>query len=295
MSDFEKEYLNYAKDSAPDLWDRIEAGVDAYEASAAQEDKKNIDNKDADNEKVVFIESAKEKAENTKQKSLGKRSIRKYSGLIAAAAALVIIVPAISVVSKNSSGMHAQSAAPAATADVAEAATACEPEEVYEPEEAYEADEVADVAHAMSESSELDMEDTAPAEKTMAQKSGTGDEAMIVEASWERSASVTDCPVVQIDDNENSRIRIHFSEDVTDFELLKISITDVSDDGKITYDGYDLFKSDVIYAGEDIVFQVTFPGDSPNHAISFTDSSGETKVYAMFESGKDGSVILSEI
>ena len=60
---FEKEYMEYLNAQAPDLWDRIEAGVDALElaAGAAQNDGAG------EKENVVPISSKKSKKEQKKQ------------------------------------------------------------------------------------------------------------------------------------------------------------------------------------------------------------------------------------
>lgn len=285
MNNFENEYKNYAKDSAPNLWDRIEAGVDAYEAANVQ---------------AVGAQSDTESDNRVIKKNFRKKYLPLCGGLAAAVALIVIVVPVMKnpTVMSSRDTMSAEAPAAAEASYVAEEAPAAA--EVFEAEVAEEsyADEAAGAYEEAAESesaaggSDLAVQDGENLrEKSAAMK--IKNEA-IVSVSWEESENVTDCAVVAIDEDENSKVRIHFDEDVTDFELMKINITDVSEDGKLIYDGYDLFNSEKLYAGEDLVFCLTIPGDIPNHAISFKDASGQTRVYTISESGKDGSIVLAE-
>ena len=51
-----------------------------------------------------------------------------------------------------------------------------------------------------------------------------------------------------------------------------------------------LYHQDELIGGTPVVFSFTFPGDLPSRAISFTDSDGTKKLFAIGMSGYDGSI-----
>lgn len=310
MSNFENEYKNYAKESMPDLWDRIEAGIDALEEKS-----------DRDADKIVSINREKPIAE---KKSAGK-FFKKYSGLIVAAAAVIIVAPAILYL-KNGGMQNSESAAAPmqAFADAAPAEEACEAAEpVYEEtadmaveeevttEEAPACEEVADEAPTYEETAEAACEVATESEE--AYEEDTDNQVKIakeadrqvnsdnmkypVSVEWVDSATKSfDCPVIIVDENaEESRVRLHFDDAVANFEIMNIEITDVTDDGDILYDFTTVYEQEYVEKGDEMVLQLNFPGDTPNHAIRFTNRSGETIELAIMISGYDGSVVFSKL
>lgn len=97
---FEGEYKEYLNAQAPDLWDRIEAGVDALGA--------------AGDEKVVPITTGKSKAEKKKRR-IRYQNYRMLASVAACLFALVLIVP-VYFLTQNS-GKDAASEAPMMAAD----------------------------------------------------------------------------------------------------------------------------------------------------------------------------------
>lgn len=302
MSNFENEYKNYAKESTPDLWDRIEAGVELFEASnPATENHDNV------------VRFNKEETQTTKSK---KKFFAKYSGIIVAAAAVIIVAPAIVFMSKG--GASNMAAAPAAdNMDEAPAQTMAEAPE--SDSLMLEAEEPAGIEMA-GESSETESVATneAPAADTQVTKAleeeSWEDEShgaymfsnavpeyakseYPISVGWEDGDKTRfDCPVVIVDSsNSKSKIRLRFDESVSNFEIMHIQITDISDDGKLTYDSQTCYNKEKIDAGEEMVLQISFPGDIPNHAIKFTDEKGQQRVLSIYTSGYDGSVVFSEI
>lgn len=133
--DFEKAYKELAEIEAPDLWDRIEAGL--IEKSAPDKGSVMIDRSVAD-----------EKTDTVKIKKKNKVTIfiKRYSSLAAAMLCLAIIVPVLifmkqSGINKSSSDMAAADTTEE-TAEMVNAASAAEVSEnekaMYEPAEASE-------------------------------------------------------------------------------------------------------------------------------------------------------------
>ncbi len=179
VRDFEDEYRKYAKSSAPDLWDRIEAGIDALtedKQSGNAEETKGIIAAEEDN-KVIRISDYDNKGESDREKNstgTGTKKIThmsRYFGIAAAVACALLVVGVTGRMGKAlSSNSAAESAAapaaaseaPAAEAPAADMAAEAAPDayaydEAYEAEESYEADEA-----AMDEAAAYEAADEAP-------------------------------------------------------------------------------------------------------------------------------------
>ena len=187
---FEIEYKKYADSAVPDLWSRIEAGVDAYENSIKNRDAGSEETK---TDKIVNIEDYNRKAESETTgkadktgseatvKRGGKRNYKPYFGALAAAACMFLVVVVMkNVISSSNSMTSAESAAAPAAMDSAPAPVeeAAEPmaeavgeasdtagtyeadaEEAYEEASEYSADASAD------ESPAYEAEESAPMEE----------------------------------------------------------------------------------------------------------------------------------
>lgn len=316
MSNFENEYKNYAKESTPDLWDRIEAGVDAYEAS--QSSANNQSNENQSN--IVSFN----KEESEVKVTPSKKNWKKYSGLIVAAAAVIIVAPAIILMSdgglsKVDSAPAAMDAQPmmsetaaeeaaepsyedsesvnAATEDVAEEETATTDEAPAEEAPAEEAAEAPATESAMEENAIADANEARKEVQAFKGTTNAEKAGYPFSAQWVDEKQTTfDCPVIVVDEGEpGTRIRLSFDDNIYDFEILNIQVTDVTDDGDLVYDSESVYKQKSVEAGEEMILQMSFPGDIPNHAIKYKDSDGNEVVLSIYESGYDGSVSFSEM
>ena len=98
-----------------------------------------------------------------------------------------------------------------------------------------------------------------------------------------------------VDESEYSTKVLFMAEGtVTDFSFLSLSIKDVDENGKATFDTESLYKLDKLTEEKPLEVTLTFYGDSPAYGISYKDAQGVTKNYTVTISGEDGSVILSE-
>ena len=101
--------------------------------------------------------------------------------------------------------------------------------------------------------------------------------------------------VFKVDESEYSTTILFIAEGtVTDFSFLSLSIKDVDENGKATFDTESLYKLDTLTEEKPLEVTLTFYGDSPAYGISYKDAQGVTKNYTVTISGEDGSVILSE-
>lgn len=341
MSNFETTYKKYAQDATPDLWDRIEAGVDAYEASAGND-------LTEDNKNVSDFETHRKK----------KFNIRKYGGIIAAAACLLIAAPAIMFLSNNSFGNMTASApaadaapmvmetaeapmesedyeevateaaedtmnsidyeetadmavaesaaaeepaegrtkeAPALNMATAKAANASENSDVFEAED-YAAEEACEVTYAVAEEAEMPNVESEEAYEDVDDSSDAAASKLPVRAMWDSEAGSSKGEVYVLDKNmPQTKVHLFIDRAVTDFKIMKIAINGYSDEEGVIYTSEDLYDVGTLMAGDELIFKMSFPGDLPQYAISFKDSTGKEIVLDISESGRDGSIILSEM
>ncbi len=101
--------------------------------------------------------------------------------------------------------------------------------------------------------------------------------------------------VFKVDESEYSTTILFIAEGtVTDFSFLSLSIKDVDENGKATFDTESLYNLDTLTEEKPLEVTLTFYGDSPAYGISYKDAQGVTKNYTVTISGEDGSVVLSE-
>ena len=78
------------------------------------------------------------------------------------------------------------------------------------------------------------------------------------------------------------------------FNVLALTMEDVDDDGNVTFSEKSIHTLATLKPERPLMVRMTFEGTIPNYGISYTDTDGSTKRFAVQISGKDGSIILSE-
>lgn len=158
---FENEYREYAKNNVPDLWSRIEAGIDALEDAQETDSNDNIEITEATNQSRATVK---------KQPVI--TAFRKYSGLLVACAAAAIVIPSFIIISRQTARSNETMSAPMSDSS-ATMETAAEDFETFEApsydmtdDEVYEADEAPVAAEeAYEETSEEVYAESACAEE----------------------------------------------------------------------------------------------------------------------------------
>lgn len=223
---FEEEYKKYADIDTPDLWSRIEAGVDALEEnlkeskddSQALTDSKIIDitssprytadNSRNTNDSIGHADNAHDNKagkinDQRKAGGIGKSRFavfaRKYGGMVAAVACGVAVLSVIGITKLASKADYsaapmAESAAPAAMAEAPSDAAMNESASNATDEATMEMEEAADDAYAMAEEAPAMAEDTAEEAEAYAMEAekaeesyDLSDEAMAAEAYAEEN------------------------------------------------------------------------------------------------------------
>lgn len=97
-------------------------------------------------------------------------------------------------------------------------------------------------------------------------------------------------------DEEQYQVKatLYAKKDYRDFKVLELSYDDVDAQGNPK------FKTKVVYETPELSFArpfllgLEFLGDMPGNGISFVDENGKTRKFMIYQSGKDGSLIISE-
>ena len=84
---------------------------------------------------------------------------------------------------------------------------------------------------------------------------------------------------------------------VTDFELMRLTIREIYEDGAVSYASEPIYSLDRLTPERPLVVRMTFPGDAPTYGISYMDESGDgmTHHLAVKVSGEDGTLSLQKI
>lgn len=83
-------------------------------------------------------------------------------------------------------------------------------------------------------------------------------------------------------------------EKVTKFKFLDIQLENVTEDGDSEFSVIEQVTFATLVPERPLVVYLSMIGTIPNNGISFVNSLGNTRYFAIVESGKDGSVMLQE-
>ena len=84
------------------------------------------------------------------------------------------------------------------------------------------------------------------------------------------------------------------TETLTDVRIYTLEMDFEAGSDDIYFHGTEKSSIPKLAAGQSIYLQLSFPGDTPHHGISFVDANGTPRCFSMMMSGFDGSLALSE-
>lgn len=84
------------------------------------------------------------------------------------------------------------------------------------------------------------------------------------------------------------------SNSVKDFKLYGLTYKSMDDKGKVKYDKKLLFSAKTLTSQKPLLADIEPSETIPKTGISFVDNKGKTQKYVLYESGEDGSLLLSE-
>ena len=91
-------------------------------------------------------------------------------------------------------------------------------------------------------------------------------------------------------------VRVWFTtnETVTDFRILHLTCETIDDDGNLTFAVEEVYSQPELTPDRPLAAGLEFPGDMPSNGISYVDTDGVIRKYAVDMSGRDGSLFLWE-
>lgn len=84
------------------------------------------------------------------------------------------------------------------------------------------------------------------------------------------------------------------TETLTDVRIYTLEMDFEAGSDDIYFHGTEKSSIPKLAAGQSIYLQLSFPGDTPHHGISFVDANGTPRCFSMMMSGFDGSLALSK-
>ena len=135
------------------------------------------------------------------------------------------------------------------------------------------------------------------AEELQSSNSESDSDSIDISADW--AENVTDTVTgydEYIIDNSDYAMSIMFTANnpVSDFKIVSLQYEDVKEDGTPIFLTEDVYTYGELIPEKFLLVKLSFPGDMPNYGISYKDSSGTEKHYALQQSGKDGSLVMFE-
>lgn len=285
--DFENEYKEYSKLNTPDLWSRIEEGLDKVDSATVSEAAENetvvnetVESEVVEGNVIQLSETVTDgNAVRLTKTVKKKKSITKYAGIIAAAACAVIAIPAIIFISGNKSSHYDSEAASASSCEAAEVSyEATADEEAYEAsyeeaETSFEAAEESMVNEATADmASEAYYEEEAPA---------TAEASATAEATTESASATAEATTEEVSAPEKSEYEGTGSaaNSVRAEKVAKDENGSSKDDNMKGYNADGVFMDIIPYFEED------FPGTTDS--IDFSMAVGDPKTKIILEANCD--------
>ena len=99
-----------------------------------------------------------------------------------------------------------------------------------------------------------------------------------------------------IDDPNSVDVRfVPMGPAVYDFKFLGLSLTDVDDNGNVTYESTPILAIGDVDKFTPFIVEAAFPGTLPSYGFSYVDEMGTLHEFALVLSGKDGTINLMQL
>ena len=134
-------------------------------------------------------------------------------------------------------------------------------------------------------------------EKSQDLSSKSNSDSIDISADWSENVTdtVTDYEEYIVNDSDYS-VSIMFTANnpVSDFKIVSLQYEDFKEDGTPKFLTNDVYDYGDLTPEQSLLVKLSFSGDMPNYGVSYTDSYGTEKHYALQQSGKDGSLVMFE-
>ncbi len=89
---------------------------------------------------------------------------------------------------------------------------------------------------------------------------------------------------------------VYFSAEQTieDFKVFSLTFESIDDDGNVKFTVEETYNHGTMTPKEPLLVRMELMGTIPNNGISYVDTSGKTRYFAVNASGYDGSLLLTE-
>lgn len=117
-----------------------------------------------------------------------------------------------------------------------------------------------------------------------------------VRALWEKEAGLTPGAqeTVALYQEEDAPVVVFLADAaVSAFEITELSLLDIGDDGRISFDEQMIYTQAALLPGQPLKVKLAFYGDVPNNGIRFIDAEGVSHRCALSISGLDGALELT--
>ena len=134
-------------------------------------------------------------------------------------------------------------------------------------------------------------------EELQSSNSESDSDSIDISADWAENVkdTVTDYDEYIIDNSDYSMsIMFTANNPVSDFKIVSLQYEDIKEDGTPVFLTEDVYTYGELTTEQSLLVKLSFPGDMPNYGVSYTDSSGTEKHYALQQSGRDGSLVMFE-
>ena len=101
----------------------------------------------------------------------------------------------------------------------------------------------------------------------------------------------------EVDSEGNYGVEVAFSaeKEVYNVKLQSLSFQDVDEAGNVLYDTALVHSWETLQPGQTLIVRMRLPETFPIYQISYEDAEGKNFAYSVNESGKDGSLFLSQM
>lgn len=119
----------------------------------------------------------------------------------------------------------------------------------------------------------------------------------LINVDWADDAATdaTDYDVFTMESGDpQARVLFTAQDTVTEFEVLALSVKDVSQSGEMTFDVREVYEQEKLAPDKALVVETVFHGDSPCLGFAYVDGAGVQHRCAVDVSGMDGSLYFWE-
>ena len=152
------------------------------------------------------------------------------------------------------------------------------------------------ITHDEETTTEIVQNDSNDTEKETDDPASDSESPISVKWADEVAGDSTDYISYEPDNSDEYTRHVLFStnKEVKNFRIVEVFIKGSDDEGNLEILYEERYKLDLFTPEKPLCAGMNFPGDIPNNGFVYTDENGKDRVFIVSESGKDGSLFVSE-